>query len=174
MSRQVSSALRESVNRSETDTEICLLLTFTHADLTDPIRVTNVPLIKLDELTYGDDVFGVISRGETFIALDFEFQLPDETDALSQTVPLRIENVGRDLVEPIFKISSPPSVLLEAVLSVSPNDVEFTLSDLVLRSAVINAAAISGELAADDVTREPYPKDRFTPSRFPGVFKGIQ
>lgn len=171
--RVLSSRMVSGANASETDHEPAVLLTIMHPDLTQPIRVTDTPVELLDPATYGEDVFGVISRGEVFICLGFEFILPAENDQMTQTVSLQIDNVGRDLVDPILNLQSAPEMKLEVILTSHPDEVEFTIDDLKLKAVKGTAIVLSADVTTEDITREPYPKDRFTPARFPGVFKGI-
>lgn len=169
-----SQTLQQAINAGNSEVEICTLFTMSHPDLTDDIRVTDTPLILLDPITFGDDVYGVISRGQTFIYLGFQFVLPSATEQLTHEVPIEIDNVGRDIMQPLLEITSPPTLLLEVVRADAPDQLELVIDDLTLRDAKWSATRITATLTSADITQEPYPKDNMTPSRYPGVFKGVE
>ena len=155
--KSVSSLFKQAAFAPETDQALLLCLTIDHADLAEPIRVVN------------DGVDLVRSAG-TFLAYPFRIALPFDRDDELPRVVLSIDNVDRSIVLTVRSLSSPPSITLEAVLSDSPDTVEVSLPDFVLKSATYDKLTVEGELSFEDILNEPYPGGTFRPALFPGMF----
>lgn len=161
----VSPTFRSALLAEESDQEIVCLLTIEHPNLTEPIRVTPNPVTKFD-----DEIFGIDSRGDRFIFLPFDFTLPAQNDGAAPSVRLQIENISREITLAFKKITSPATAKVELVLANYPDVVEMSFEDLILRGGEGDVLYVIAEVTADDVTRERYPADSFTPSLYPGVF----
>ena len=157
MSRVLSQAARQAVNAQEAEQVFLLLLTIDHADLVEPIRVVN-------------NTEDVTSRGDLFVGYPFEIALPDEDPDSVARVTLRIDNIDRQIVQPLRAIPAPLSVALEVVLASSPDTVEAGPFNMTLVAAEYDALAIAGELAFEDVLNEPFPGHSYVPSEYPGLF----
>lgn len=155
--RSLSTAARQAIFAQETDKALLMCLTIDHADLAAPIRVVN------------DGVDLVRSAG-TFLAYPFRIDLPFDRDDELPRVVLSIDNVSREIAQTVRTLQSPPSVLLEAVLSDLPNTVEVSLPDFTLKSATYDRLTVEGELSFEDILNEPFPGGTFLPAAFPGMF----
>jgi hypothetical protein len=154
--RQLSTAAVSAIMAQETDEAFLPLLTISHADLAEPIRlVANIENIS--------------SRGETYIGLPFEIEFPQEDGEQIGAARLRVDNVDRMIVQTLRTIQTPPTVTVEVVLASQPDTVEMALTNLTLRDAAYDALAVTGYLRPEDVTEEPI-GETITPTRFPGLF----
>ena len=165
MSRLVSDNARSNLYAQNTDEVYTTLLTIDHADLLEPIRVTQDPK---EELSTG--VRGIISRGDEFVALPFEFVMPNQDGNRSSRARLKIDNISREIVAAARAISSPASVMVEIVMSSTPDVVEATLDGFKLRDITYDSFTVEGDLTIELFEDEPFPAGRMTPSRFPGIF----
>jgi hypothetical protein len=120
--------------------------------------------------TADEVVYGVQSRSQNFIFLPMEITLPSEDDAQAPRCTLTLNDVTRYVTPLIRTINGSPKVLMELVLSSSPNTVEASFSGFYISSITYNANTVSAELAMIDYEREPFPQHSFSPKYFPGLF----
>ena len=120
--------------------------------------------------TADEVVYGVQSRSQNFIFLPMEITLPSEDEAQAPRCTLTLNDVTRYVTPLIRTISGSPKVLMELVLSSSPNTVEASFSGFYISSITYNANTVSAELAMIDYEREPFPQHSFSPKYFPGLF----
>ena len=153
----VSTSFIRSAFRQETQEVWLILLTLSHPDLTDDIRVVHNPET-------------ISSRGQDFIGFAFDLTLPSDTEDQAPVAELRIDNVSREIAQAVRSISSAPTVTIEIIRAADPDVVEISLTGFTLRNARWDALAVSGSLALDDISIEPYPAGSFTPASFPGLF----
>lgn len=155
--RALSSAGYLSIARQETDEDVCVLVTLSHADLATPIRVCNT----------GPDL---VSRGNTYTYLPFAIVFPaDREDQLPQP-SVQIDNVDRAIVRALRALSSAPSVSIEVVLRSQPDTLEFGPFVSELRVAPYDALTVEGQLSVPPILDEEHPQDGYTPDAFPGLF----
>lgn len=122
-------------------------------------------------VTNDDDlVYGVVSNGNNFIFLPVEISLPSEEDNSAPKCSLVIRDVTRYLTPIIRDIQSPPRVLIELVLTSTPDVVEASFSGFYISNISYNADSVTCELAMTDYAVEPFPCFTFTPQYFPGIF----
>lgn len=145
-----------STTAAETDEVWLALVTIDHPSLPAPIRLAN-------------NIEDVTSRGETFIACAFNLLLPGEDPESQVVARLQIGNVDRQIVIALRGLTSPPVFTIEVILASSPDYVELSLPDLVLRSASYDAEKVTGELVFESIYVEPIAVT-MTPARFPGMF----
>ena len=156
MVRVLSAAAVASLDAEETDEVWLVLLTITHPDLTDTIRLVN-------------NIENVESQGYTFIGLPFEIELPSEGERPGEA-RLKVDNVNREIVEAIRTIGLvPPQVQIQLVLASQPNQLEYQVPVMTLRDASYDVSYVSGVLRFEDITTEPV-CDTQTPQRFPALF----
>ncbi|TAL39631.1 MAG: DUF1833 domain-containing protein [Alphaproteobacteria bacterium] len=157
MSRDVSTEAMQSVNAAETEDAFLILLTLSHTDMAEPLRVTNG----------GEDV---TSRGNLFTAYPFELSLPDDDAGQSPEARLVIDNIDRQIVRAVRSLTSAPLVLIEIVRAAEPDVVEAKFEDFRLTNVSYDANLVQGNLTIEDFTAEPFPAGTFTPGHFPGLF----
>lgn len=154
--RVLSSAALTAVLEGATDEVFLVLLTIDHTDLAAPIRVVN-------------DFANLTSRGNLFVGLPFDLELPAQTPDQPGELRITVDNVDRMIVESVRVISSPATVTLEVVLASSPDTVELSYSALTLRDVGYDAYRVTGVARFEDVTIEPI-AESITAFRFPGLY----
>lgn len=157
MPRTTTAAFRAAAFAERTGEAIATLLTLDHADLAQPIRVT-------------DHRTALTSRGQAFVAFPFELMLPEDSEERPPLARLRLANAARTLTATIRSIDSPPALLIELVRVADPDTVEVSWADFTLRLARYDARQIEGDVVLEVWDQEPYPAGRFLPSMVPGVF----
>lgn len=156
--RSLSSAMRAAIHASETSEVILVLLTLSHPDIFTQRFVNNNA--------------NIVSRGETYVAYPFDITLPDDRDDEAVRVRLSIDNVDRSLVLAVRSINSrPPTFTIEVIRAAAPDVVEVGPFRCSLHNAEWDQFVVSGELAYEDTQNEPFPRFKYTPDRFPGLFR---
>ncbi len=165
--RVVSLNFRVAMFAQESGEVPIFLLTITHPELADPIRLTTDPTERFstDPLLYG-----TTSRGVQYLYVGMDVTLPDEQDKNPPASKLVVSNVNRDLIPLARSVNSPPSVTFEAVLASALDVVEFSIPALDMINLQYDAGQLTFSLAMDALTSEPYPAGSFSPSSFPGLF----
>jgi hypothetical protein len=156
----VTSSTRAALYAQQTGEVLLWLLTLTHHTFADPIRVVN-------------DGQDQVSRGDTFRRFPFEISIEGEGEKTVPRAVLRICNVDRSIVEACRSVepSGAIGVTAELIAASDPDHVEAGPMEFSLREVGYDALVVEGELRYEDVLSEPYPKDTFSPSRFPAVFR---
>ncbi|MEZ0226531.1 MAG: DUF1833 family protein [Alphaproteobacteria bacterium] len=157
MSRDLSTGAIQSLNAAETEDAFLILLTLSHADMAEPLRVVNG----------GAEI---VSRGNAYAAYPFELSLPDDDAGQSPEARLVIDNIDRQIVRAVRSLSSAPQVLIEIVRAAEPDVVEAKFEDFRLTNVSYDSHLVQGNLTIEDFTSEPFPAGTFTPGHFPGLF----
>lgn len=140
-------------------------------DTNSIIGLVGYPASDQTVVTDGNDlVYGVVSRSNNYVFLPVEISLPTEEDNAAPKCSLVIRDVTRYLTPLIRNIQSPPRVLIELVLTSTPNVVEASFPSFYITNINYNADTVSCELAMTDFAVEPFPCFTFTPQFFPGIF----
>ena len=166
MSRSVSENFKQAAFAQETDVAIITLLTIIAGSTV--IRVCDTPVEKFNKL--GENVYGVTSQGYQFLFLPFNIQLPQDDKTGAVTAKLEIDNVNREIVQAARETKEAIKVSIQVVCSNALDDVELEYNDFKLTNVRYNGFTVSGNLSVDYLGLEPFPKGRFTPSGFPGLF----
>ncbi|MDD5584930.1 MAG: DUF1833 family protein [Candidatus Omnitrophica bacterium] len=151
----ISDDLKQDAWQNESDLPL-ILLTISHADLEDDIRVVN-------------NKEAVTSNGLEYIAFPFEIQLPDSKEDSQPSAKLTISNVSREIGLAIRSISTPPSVTIAVVRQETPDIVEAQFVGMRLNNVKYNVMTVTADLEFEDLTREEFPSLKFSPS----IFKSI-
>lgn len=157
MSRTLSLLARQALFAPETGEAFLVLLTLDHPDLEEPIRITS-------------DAVETLSRGQSFIAFPFDIIIPDDTESASPRARITIDNVDRTITASIRAMTAAASVTIEIVRAADPDTVEAAFPGFQLINVVYDALTVSGDLAIEDFTAEPWPAAVFSPAGFPGIF----
>jgi hypothetical protein len=97
--------------------------------------------------------------------------LPGEQETGVGQCSITINYAAPDLIAAIRAgITKPTKILLELVLSGSPDTVEASFADFYITSVNYDAQKISLSLDMINLSREPFPCFSFTPGYFPGLF----
>ena len=157
------------MNAPETGTVLVLLLTLTHPDWDEPVRISTDPTNRITATTT-DVVYGTTSRGDAYYFLPLQITLPSQTEEGPLRMRVVLDNVNRDLVAILRALSSPPSVDVDLVSTTAPNAVLASWPQFLLVNVDYSAETISGELVLETLFHEPFPAGTFTPSEFVGLF----
>lgn len=144
------------MNAQETGEVFLILLTITHDDLAEPIRVVC-------------NTENVTSRASVFLATYFEVELPADDGESVSSARLSFDNVDRAIVQAIRSIATAPDVLMEIVLASQPDTVEAAF-DFVLQAPEWSAQMVSGQLVFEDEINVEMPAHKMSPNLFPGIF----
>ncbi len=162
MARSLSTLFKTMANAQETGEVLVALITITHSTIVGgPLRFVQ----DLQDLT---------SNGNVYTAFPFQITLPADADEGPAKVKLAIDNVDRQIAQTIRTIppTSPPTVGIEIVVASAPNVVEIAMPGLKLRNVTGDAFQIEGDLHVDEEDLYPFPEGQFTPTSFPGLFRG--
>jgi hypothetical protein len=138
------------------DQAFLVLLTVTHPDLPDPIRVVR-------------NRKQIVSRGNTFLAFPFEVELPTDGSDAPQA-QITVSNVSRRIGKALEALVTPPNCLIELVLASTPDTVERAWDQFLLTEASWDAFNLTGTISRRTYWDEPWPRKRVTPAGFPGLF----
>lgn len=169
----MSPAAIRAVFSPDSDADLILLLTVYNPDNPAQVvmRLADGYTGRLSSLETADDVvYGVHSRDQDFIFLPMEISLPSEEEAQAPKCSLVLNDVSRYAIPIVRTVTGPPKILMELVLSSSPNTVEASFAGFYINSFTYNAESVTAELAMIDYEREPFPQHSFSPAYFPGMF----
>lgn len=150
-------SLAPTVFEPFTDDAIFALLTINPPDGSDPLRVVN-------------NNENVVSNGNTFYPYPFTIVLPADTGERQPQVQLQIGNVDQQITTLIREMIEPPTVMLELVVSSSPNTVERRIDFMRLRDVTYDAFTVQGVLQPINILTERFPNEEYLPSTFPDLF----
>lgn len=141
-----------------TDQVFLWLLTITHEATGETHRLVS----NLDD---------VVSRGETYLAFPFEFVLPSDDGESLPEIPIVINYVSDELVALLRKHADGVVVLAEIILASAPDQPEYTIEDLVIKTVTYDAGQVTLTAKVEDLMSQRFPADDFLPRSFPGMFK---
>lgn len=141
----------------ETEEVFLACLTLTHPDL-DTIRIVNNT----------ETVIRVVGSYQPY---PFEAVLPEDTDAASPHVTIRIDNCDREVTRKLRDLEGVPKCTLEVILASSPNTVEVGPFEFAVLSAEYDALLISVQLGyEEDFLNQAVPSQIYSPTNSPGLF----
>lgn len=164
--RTLSNAAKAAVYAQSTDEAFIILVTINHSTFSEPVRVASDPL----ELLPVAGVRGVVSRGDEFVFLPFNIELPAQDDSGVAKARISVDNISREIVAAVRNATSALSIDIEIVLASDPDTVEISIEDFRLDRVTYDALTVSGDISVEYFDLEPFPSRRFTPSDFPGLF----
>lgn len=143
---------------SSTGQEPLYLLEITHPDLAVPIRVVR-------------DTQDLVSNGNTFTAMAFDIQMPDDVDKQLPRAPIQIDNVGRELVQWLEASNGGvgAQVRVMQVMRDTPDVIEEDIT-MDLMNVRQNKAFVIGQLGYDDVLNRAGLAASYRPDNTPGIF----
>ncbi len=169
MSRALSTNALKAVLSPNSDSTLIILLTLTGGGITTPIRLCDNYTQRISE-TADDQIYGVISRGNSYTFLPMQINLPNEESGSLPRANITMYDVTRYVMPELRQLTGPPSVLIELVLSTSVNTLEADFAGLKLAGVTYTKDSITGQLVVDGLDTEPFPSHSFLPSSFPGLF----
>lgn len=166
MSRQLSNAARQAVYAQQTGEAFIILLTISHPDWAQPIRLASDAM----ELLPNANVRGVISRGMEYVYLPFTINLPQQDESSTARATVSIDNIDRRIVAAVRGATSAVNISIEIILASQPDIVEVSMQDFKMDRVTYDSLTVTGDISVESFELEPYPSKRFTPSDFPGLF----
>jgi hypothetical protein len=167
----ISANFREAAFDPETGRVVIALITLSHDDLKDDIRISTDPTQELTEYTTDmEKVYGTISNGKKYIFLPVRIKLPDDTDEGPGEMQLEIDNIHRAYTETIRTVFTPVICQVDLVLDNALNTIDASWPEFKLMNITYNATTITGTLKLETLETEPCPAGSFTPGYFPGLF----
>ena len=113
----------------------------------------------------------VVSRSNTFTAIQFEIRPPSDTSQKLPTVRLSFDNIDRTLIEFIRSNQFLGDAIFEIVLASSPDTLEYGPARFTVLGAQFDAMNVEIELGFEDLLAQRYPKDLMTPETLPALFR---
>lgn len=172
MSRQATmspEAIKQAYSVDADSALITLLTVYDVDGVTAIARIASDYIERIEE-TDADVIYGVISRGNKFTFLPLNIVNPSEPGSGTSVASLSINDVTRYVTPLIRNLKAPPKILMELVLSKTPNLVEISFTDFYISSFTYTADSVSCELSMVNLAREPFPSHNMTPIYFPGLF----
>lgn len=154
----LSQKLIHAVLEPNTGEVFLLLITFDHESFDEPVRLVN----NLENIT---------SRGNVYQAFPLELVLPQDDGSTLPTVDITCQNATLELIDEIRSVNGPMSVSIELILASTPDYVETSIDDLRVASIQYDEKTIKMTCTVDDLLNTSYPKERYLPNNFPGLFK---
>lgn len=169
MSRVIDADAKAALEAPESVDALLAFLTVTHPALPDPIRVVS-------------DVMDYVVGGLTFLGLPFEFGILTDTEGPPMT-ELRMQNVDQRVGRALMGLNDRAKVTLEIRTSadfdlsqdprteIPGGSVLYRFADFDLIDVTGTAGDISGRVMLRDYSQEPWPGQRCTQTRMPGLFR---
>lgn len=163
----ITDSMKAAVFAPSTGESWCALVTISHDDLDEPIRITDNPVSD-----FGGGVWGVTSNGEDFLFIPFELLRPTQDKERLPAARLSIDNVTREILAAIqdTSIASPPDVLVQMVMASAPDVIQQELEGLKIRSIRATAATVECDLTFERLDLEEFPGGTYNEADFPGLF----
>lgn len=145
-----------------------LLLTISHPDMDEPLRISTDPTQRLsdDPLQYG-----TMHNGAVYYYALVSVPLPEQGQDAAETVSVSIDIVTPEMGKIPTLVTSPARVDIVQVMSSTPDIAEYAFYDLELRSANVDTeqGLITLEVGRQPWLEEPVQRHRMTAQRFPGL-----
>jgi len=161
---------REAANAQETGRVPIALITLSHADLVDDIRISTDPTEELGSTTDLEKVYGTTSDSKEYVFLPVRIKLPDDTDEGPGEMQLEFDNVHRAYTEAIRDVFTPVTCQIDLVMDNALDTIDASWPEFKLTNINYDATTIIGTLKLETLETEPYPAGSFVPSYFSGLF----
>lgn len=166
--RTISVSFRNEIEATNGVDVVVMMATITHPALDGPICVNS-------------DVADYNYNGVVYYGVGFDLSFVSDDDNPPQA-KVSIENVDRRLGEALLGISEAPRIMLQLVRksdfdesnprnAIDTPTVEYTAPLMFLRNEQWDAQTVSADLASYDISTEPWPAIRTTPSTTPALFR---
>lgn len=156
--RTYTSAARQNLLATSADEPFLILLEITHSALVTPIRVVN-------------DVQNIVVGGNTFTAMPFRVNLPDDVKGQIPQATLEVDNIGRELTQwlEVSGGGQGAKCKIMQVMRSDANTVEFSIT-LDLTNLSITNEIVSGQLGFVNTLGQVSTTVNFTPATAPGLW----
>ena len=117
-----------------------------------------------------DNTEDVTSNGNLFTGFPVRVDLSaDDGDTLQQVV-LVFDNTTLEMIDWLRSVAEPIPVTLQTIFSDTPNTIEQSISDLIIRKVTYTANSITAVLLADDDLNQAIPSDIYDALSYPGLY----
>ena len=163
MPKQLSNTLQRTINAVSARESVVVLLEIDHELLVQPIRVAN----------YSNDI---VSNGDNYTALRFNFSLPSDLAQGLPTADLSIDNVQlppeENSIAEWLDLSdggAGATVRMMGVLPSDPDNLEFDIT-MNLANLSVTPLEIRGTLNYEDILNRPAIFLKYRPDTAPGLW----
>lgn len=112
----------------------------------------------------------IISRGDTFIGLPFEIEFSQDDGESIQQISIYLDNISLEEIEWIRTLTTPVPILIETIFSGTPEIVERSISNMVIRLIDYDAFSITSTVSADDDLNQSVPSDIYSALEWQGLY----
>lgn len=171
--RRVSLNARLALDQVATDELEVVLVIIEHPLLDAPVRLSsdNADRISVEPLMYGTRSTWRTGDGSPFLFVMLDALVPDEQDDAPAQASLVLEILDSDIADILTATTVQATCHMAIVLASSPDNVEAEWIGLLMTSADGDSGQVSIKFSMEPITGEPYPADRMTKERFPGLHK---
>lgn len=165
------------------DVEVALFA-IDHPSLDAPIRLSTDPTTRLsdDPLMYGtrSDWLGADPAADPYLFVLASTDLPSDLEDVPAAATIVLSNVDNRIADVLRSFSGRPTVSMAVIivdgswdsnLTDGSYDVEVAFHGLVITGSSGDAGEVRIEMSRAPIEDEMVPMDRFTKSRFPGLFR---
>lgn len=157
MPRDPSTLTKAAMLAEQSGAAFWFLLQLDHPTLAQPLRfcTNNEPLVRAT-FTWAPTWFQIVLPGE-------------DSDQVS-AAQLQVENIDGAILQALLQLTSPLQVKIYIATSADEAQL-FGPFEFTWRETTWDSTTLSGSLEPDDLLNENWPKDEFTPTKFPGLFR---
>ncbi|RWB61024.1 MAG: hypothetical protein EOQ42_20260 [Mesorhizobium sp.] len=171
--RRVSLNARFAIDQVATDELEVVLVIIDHPLLDTPVRLSsdNADRISVEPLMYGTRSTWRTEGGSPFLFIMLDALVPDEEDDTPAQASLVMEILDSDIADMLTSTTVPATCHMAIVLASSPDNVEAEWIGLQMTDAPGDSGEVNLKFSMEPITEEPYPADRMTKERFPGLHR---
>lgn len=174
MTRRISLNARDVTQAGNSAAVEVVLMEFTHADLSAPVRLSTDATERLTDVprTYGTRSTwrGANPATQPFLFAPVELELPGDMADTAPEARLVLSSVGVSLVTALRSFTTRATCHMALVMSNAPNVVDVSFPAFVVIGASLTGSQIEITLVSDPVELEAFPSPRMTQQRLPGAF----
>lgn len=167
MPRSFSITARQSIQDPASGDTPVLLVTITHEDLDEPVHLASD---YTERLSNDPLILGVQSRGVEYPFAVMSAIWPDDQSGAPPTTDIAFANIAPNMARVVRSVRTQASVKFEMIVASSPDFVEQTFTGLMLVRSTYNSERVTLSLSQVGIAGEPYPAERTSRSRFPGMY----
>lgn len=171
--RRVSITARTALDQQLTDEIEVVLVKIEHPVLDEPVRLSSDPTerLSIEPLICGTRSTWRTADDSPFLFTMMDALVPDETDDGSAQGSLVLQVLDSDIAAVLTSTTVPATCHMAIVLASSPDVVEAEWAGLQHTDSDGDSGEIVLRFSQEALFEEPYPSDRMTKQRFPGLHR---
>lgn len=122
-------------------------------------------------LYFVNDLVDVTIDSIPYIAFPFDLTMPTDDPDKPPVARIRVANATREIIDEIRAATGVLQFEISIRLASSPSIIEYGPWELDGSAVSYDVDIVEVDLRGKDFSQEPFPYIRFTPSRFPGIFR---